>query len=60
VLTGIGYMLLFWSLGERPLREALVLSGSSIYTVWFEVPANPATAVLAFSEAGIGLVPLAC
>jgi hypothetical protein len=25
VLTGIGYMLLFWSLGERSLREALVL-----------------------------------
>jgi hypothetical protein len=59
VLTGIGYMLMFWSLGERPLREALVLSGSSIYTLGFEVPASLPTAVLAFSEAGIGLVLLA-
>ena len=38
VLTGTGYMLLFWSLGERPLRKALILSGSSIYTLGFEVP----------------------
>ena len=52
VLTGTGYMLMFWALGERPLRQALVLSGSSIYTLGFEVPANLPTTVLAFSEAG--------
>ena len=38
LLTGTGYTLLFWSLGERPLRRAVVLSGSSIYTLGFEVP----------------------
>jgi hypothetical protein len=38
VLTGTGYMLMFWALGERPLRQALVLSGSSIYTLGLEVP----------------------
>jgi hypothetical protein len=59
VLTGTGYMLMFWALGERPLRQALVLSGSSIYTLGFEVPANLPTTVLAFSEAGFGLVLLA-
>ena len=59
VLTGTGYILMFWSLGERPLRRALVLSGSSIYTLGFEVPANLPTTVLAFSEAGFGLVLLA-
>jgi hypothetical protein len=40
VLTGTGYMLLFWLLEARPLREALVLSGSSIYTQGFAVPAT--------------------
>jgi hypothetical protein len=59
VLTGTGYTLLFWSLGERPLRKALVLSGSSIYTLGFEVPPNLPTTVLAFSEAEFGLVLLA-
>ena len=59
VLTGTGYMLLFWSLGARPLREALVLSGSSIYTLGFAVPPNLPTTVLAFTEAGFGLVLLA-
>ena len=52
-------MLLFWSLGDRPLRQALVLSGFSIYTLGFEVPPNMPTTLLAFSEAGVGLVLLA-
>ena len=55
LLTGTGYTLLFWSLGERPLRRAVVLSGSSIYTLGFEVPPNLPTTLLAFSEAGFGL-----
>jgi hypothetical protein len=59
VLTGIGYMLLFWSLGVRPLREAMELSGSSIYTLGFAAPSNLPSMVLAFSEAGFGLVLLA-
>ena len=42
VLTGTGYMLMFWSLGERPLRQALVLSGSSIYTLGFRGAREPA------------------
>jgi hypothetical protein len=59
VLTGVGYMLVFWSLGERPLQEALELSGSSIYTLGFRAPTSLPTTILAFTEAGIGLVLLA-
>jgi hypothetical protein len=59
VLTGIGYTMLFWSLGARPLVVALELSGSSLYTLGFVMPPNVATMVLAFSEAGLGLVLLA-
>jgi hypothetical protein len=59
ILTGTGYTLLFWALGARPLRKALMLSGSSIYTLGFAVPPNLPTTVLAFSEAGFGLVLLA-
>ena len=36
-----------------------MLSGSSIYTLGFEVPPNLPTTLLAFSEAGFGLVLLA-
>jgi hypothetical protein len=36
-----------------------VLSGFSIYTLGFEVPPNMPTTLLAFSEAGVGLVLLA-
>ena len=36
-----------------------MLSGSSIYTLGFEVPPNMPTTLLAFSEAGVGLVLLA-
>jgi hypothetical protein len=59
VLTGSGYVLLFWSLGVRPLRDAIVLSGSSIYTLGFSAPPNLPTTILAFTEAGLGLVLLA-
>ena len=36
-----------------------MLSGSSIYTLGFQVPPNMPTTLLAFSEAGVGLVLLA-
>jgi hypothetical protein len=59
VLTGTGYVLMYWAVGERPLRRALILSGSSVFTLGFEVPPNLPTTVLAFTEAGFGLVLLA-
>jgi hypothetical protein len=59
-LTGLGYMLMFWSLGVRPWRAAFALSGSSIFTLGFAAPRNLPTTVLAFSEAifGIGLLAM--
>jgi hypothetical protein len=59
ILTGIGYVLMFWSLGVRPPREAIRLSGSSIFTLGFAAAPNLPTTLLAFSEAGIGLTLLA-
>jgi hypothetical protein len=54
-----GYTLMFWSMGETTWREAIVLSGSSIFTLGFaQAKTLPAT-LLAFTEAGMGLVLLA-
>jgi len=59
-LTGLGYVLMYWSLGVRPWRAAFALSGSSIFTLGFAAPQNLPTTVLAFSEAifGIGLLAM--
>lgn len=59
-LTGQGYVLMYWSLGVRPWREAFALSGSSIFTLGFAAPRSLPTTVLAFSEAifGIGLLAM--
>jgi hypothetical protein len=59
-LTGLGYMIMFWSLGVRPWRAAFTLSGSSIFTLGFAAPRSFPTTVLAFSEAifGIGLLAM--
>jgi len=55
-----GYMLMYWSLGERPWRLAFKLSGSSLFTLGFTAPPTdlPATA-LSFTESGLGLALLA-
>lgn len=64
LLVMIGYMLMFWAIGVRPIPEAFNLSGSSLLTLGFAQPetyAAPGTAqlnflrVLVFSEAAIGL-----
>jgi hypothetical protein len=59
-LTGLGYMLMYWSLGVRPWRAAMALSGSSIFTLGFAAPRTFPTTILAFSEAifGIGLLAM--
>jgi hypothetical protein len=59
-LTGLGYMLMYWSLGARPWRAAMALSGSSIFTLGFAAPRTFPTTILAFSEAifGIGLLAM--
>jgi hypothetical protein len=58
-LVLVGYMLLYWSLGERPWRLAFGLSGSSLFTLGFTAPRDLPMTALSFTEAGIGLALLA-
>lgn len=53
VLTG--YVAMFWAVGVRPLKEAFILSGSSLYTLGFATTPDPLQLILIFSEATIGL-----
>src|SRR5258708_34934557 len=55
VLIGSGYVLMYWSLGVRPLRHAFVLSGSSMFTLGLVVPKDLPTTALAFTQAAFGL-----
>jgi hypothetical protein len=59
VLVLVGYMLMDWSLGERPWRLAFALSGSSLLTLGFTAPHNLPMTALSFTEAAIGLALLA-
>jgi hypothetical protein len=59
VLELVGYMLMFWSLGERPWRLAFALSGSSLLTLGFTAPHELPMTALSFTEAGLGLALLA-
>ena len=54
-----GYTAMFWGLEERTVREAFVLSGSSVLTLGFARPSDLPAITLVFTEAGIGLVMLA-
>jgi hypothetical protein len=59
LVVAAGYTAMFWGLGIRPLREALVLSGSSLFTLGFIHPADLPAIITAFSEAALGLALLA-
>ena len=60
VLVFAGYAAMFWGLGNGPLREALTLSGSSLFTLGFERGnGDLPTTLLVFSAAAIGLGLLA-
>jgi hypothetical protein len=59
VFVLIGYMLMYWSLGERPWRLAFALSGSSLLTLGFTPPHDLPRTTLSFTEAGLGLALLA-
>ncbi|MHB8464610.1 MAG: hypothetical protein ACYDH6_13380 [Acidimicrobiales bacterium] len=54
-----GYTAMFWAVGVHPLRAAFTISGSSITTLGFAAPHAMPQTVLAFTEAGVGLVELA-
>jgi hypothetical protein len=58
-LVLVGFTAMYWGLNGGSIREAFILSGSSILTLGFAVPGDVATDVLVFLEAGLGLVLLA-
>jgi len=57
--TGTAYTAMFWAEGTRPLRAALTMSGSSLYTLGFQHPDSLFGTLLSFSEAALGLGLLA-
>ncbi|HYX43706.1 MAG TPA: hypothetical protein VE760_01600 [Acidimicrobiales bacterium] len=59
LVVAAGYTAMFWALGSRSVRDSLVLSGSSLFTLGFIHPQDLPAVVLAFSEAAIGLALLA-
>src|SRR5437879_8639001 len=59
LLVVSGFTAMFWGLEGGSLREAFVLSGSSIFTLGFERPPDLLGAMLAFSGAALGLTLVA-
>ena len=60
ILVGAGYTCIFWAVEQPGWTEALELSGSSLLTLGFDNMLGLARALIAFSEAiiGLGLVAL--
>ncbi len=59
LLLGLGFALMYLSLGYGPPIEALRLSGSSLFTLGFEAPRGSWTSLLSVSEAMLGLIMVA-
>lgn len=55
----VGYAAIFWAVDASGFGDALVVSGSSLFTLGFEKPDGVGGAVVAFSEAAVGLALLA-
>ena len=55
----VGYALMYWGLGVRPVAETLVISGSSMLTLGFDAPKTLLVTFLAFSQAAVGLIVVA-
>src|SRR5205823_6669047 len=49
----VGYTLMFWALGTRPLRAAYTLSGSSMFTLGYVHRNDIPRLTLSFTEAGL-------
>lgn len=58
-LLGLGYALMYWSLGYGTPIDTLRLSGSSLFTLGFEAPKGPWISALVLSEAMLGLIMVA-
>ena len=56
LLTLLGYAAIYWGLGAGNLFAVVRLSGSSLFTLGFDISKTPIVTVFAFSEAMIGLM----
>jgi len=59
LFVAAGYAAMFWALDVRPVTRAIVLSGSSLFTLGFAASGTFVVELLAFTEAGLGLLLLA-
>ena len=56
LLILLGYAAMYWALGVGELFTVVRLSGSSLFTLGFEVSKTPIVTVFAFTEAMLGLL----
>jgi hypothetical protein len=56
LLILVGYAAMYWALGAGNLFDVLRLSGSSLFTLGFELSKTPIVTFFAFSEAMFGLM----
>ena len=56
LLVLIGFGAIYWAVGVGDLFDVLRLSGSSLFTLGFQISKTPLVTVLAFIEAMIGLM----
>ena len=56
LLILLGYAAMYWTLGAGDLFAVFRLSGSSLFTLGFDISKTPTVTVFAFSEAMLGLM----
>lgn len=56
VLILLGYAAMYWALGVGELFAVIRLSGSSLFTLGFDISKTPVITVFAFTEAMLGLL----
>lgn len=56
LLILLGYAAMYWALGVGDLFAVFRLSGSSLFTLGFDISKTPVVTVFAFSEAMLGLM----
>ena len=56
LLILVGYAAMYWAMGVGELFDVFRLSGSSLFTLGFELSKTPVVTLFAFSEAMLGLL----
>jgi hypothetical protein len=56
ILILLGYAMIYWSVGVGDLFAVFRLSGSSLFTLGFDISKTPLVTMIAFTEAMLGLM----